>query len=221
MPKNKIADYTFYKIINVNCDVDLCYVGSTVNMIERVRSHKYNCKNHSSAKYHLKVYKTIREHGGWDEFKIIEIGYEKQLTLTEAHVIEEKYRVELCAELNSQRCHVTYEARKESDALFHRNLYQNNKEVFSKRQKVYNQVNKEVVAERRKVYYENNKELLSERRKVYCENNKDKIKARKSEKITCECGCVIGRGSLASHCKSKKHIDLMNNKNNIELIHNG
>ena len=191
MPKKTINDYTFYKIINVNCDVSLCYVGSTANMIERVRDHKCNCNNPNSAKYNTKVYKTIREHGGWDEFRMIPVGYAKQLTLTEARVIEEKYRVELCANLNSFVCHLTEEQRKDRDKL--------------------NKLN----------YRQNNKELVRQQEKVYAENNKDKIKAHIRAKITCECGCVICHGEKSRHRKTKKHIDLMNNKNNIEVIHNG
>ena len=206
MPKKTINDYTFYKIINVNCDIDLCYVGSTVDMKGRTRRHKSNCNNVNGSRYNLKVYQTIRQHGGWDEFKIIPIGYAEQLTLTEAHVMEEKYRVELCAELNGKRCHITEEQCKERDALSKLNYRQNNKEVIN---------------EKNMVYCKNNKEAIAERMKVYYQNNKDKMKTRKNEKITCECGCVISRGSLATHCKSKRHIDLMNNKNNIEVIHNG
>ena len=221
MVKKTINDYTFYKIINVNSDVDLCYVGSTANMIERVRDHKNNCKNPNGAKYNLKVYKTIRQHGGWDEFRMIPIGYAKQLTLTEAHVIEEKYRVELCADLNTLRCHITEEQRKERDALIKVNYRQNNKELVRQQDKLSYERNKYQKCEQKKVYYQNNKEALNEQIKVYRQNNKDKIKARKSEKITCVCGCVICHGDKARHCKSKKHIDLMNNKNNIEVIHNG
>jgi len=205
MPKNKINDYTFYKIVNVNADVNLCYAGSTVNMKERVRCHKYNCNNPKSTKYNLKVYKTIREHGGWDEFKMIPIGTAEQLTLTEAHVIEEKYRIELCAELNGQRCHITKEELKERDKVNHHNYQQNNKEA---------------ICERKKVHYQNNKDVLCERSRVYQQNNKEAIKVRLSAKITCECSCEIRRGDILRHRKSKKHIDLMNNKNNIDVIHN-
>ena len=206
MPKKTINDYTFYKIANINGDVSLCYVGSTVNMIERRRCHKSDCYNKNRSKYNLKVYKTIREHGGWDEFRMIEIGYAKQLTLTEAHVIEEKYRVELCAELNGRVCHLTEEDRKKRDALIKLNYRQNNKEL---------------VREQEKLAYERNRDQKSEHKKVYYQNNKDKIKVDSAVKITCECGCVIRRGDIARHRKSKKHIDLMNNKNNIEVIHNG
>ena len=238
MPKKTVNDYTFYKIINVNCDVDLCYVGSSVDMKGRVRRHKSNCNNVNSSCYNLKVYKTIRENGGWGEFKIIEIGYAKQLTLTEAHVIEEKYRVELCAELNTKRCHITEEQRKDRVV---------NKELNRKNSRIRHQKNRDENNEKSMLYRQNNKDELrvKARTKITCEcgcvishehatrhrrtqnhidlmNNKIKneIKTRVREKITCECGCVVCRGDISTHRKTKKHIDLMNNKNNIEVIHN-
>jgi len=231
MPKNKINDYTFYKIVNVNGDVNLSYVGSTVNMIQRTRNHKSNCNNPNSAKYNLKVYKTIREHGGWDEFKMIPIGTAEQLTLTEAHIIEETYRVELCAELNSHKCFRTSEEDKEHRRIYRKNYFQNNKEtiaeyaktyrennkeVFTEKEKVYRQNNKDKLSKSFSVYYQNNKDAMCERSRVYRENNKDRLYA----KITCDCGCEISNVNLSTHRKTKRHIDLMNNKNNIDVIHN-
>jgi len=201
MPKKEINDYTFYKIVNVNGDCEMCYVGSTVNMIQRTRTHKYNCNNPNSRQQNLKLYKTIREHGGWDEFKIIPIGTAEHLTLTESRVIEEKYRIELCAELNSWRCIRTSEEDKE-----HRRLYREN--------------NKEAITKRLKVWYKDNKEVITEKHKVYYKKNKDKLNELASVKITCECGCEARRGDILRHRKTKKHIDLMNNKNNIDVIHN-
>ena len=95
MPRKLINDYSFYKIVNINGNIDLCYVGSTANFKERVKSHRQACNNDARKEHHLKVYKTIRENGGWCEFKMIPIGTAEQLTLTQAHIIEERYRVEL------------------------------------------------------------------------------------------------------------------------------
>ncbi len=49
----------------------------------------------------------------------------------------------------------------------------------------------------RKKYREQNKDT----HKLYYEKNKDKNK----EKITCECGCIISRGSIADHKRTPKH----------------
>ena len=45
MPK-KAFDYgktEIYKIIHVDPDIDLCYVGHTTNFVQRQKSHKKNC----------------------------------------------------------------------------------------------------------------------------------------------------------------------------------
>jgi hypothetical protein len=65
MPKKVINDYVFYKIISISDDIDLCYVGSTANWKERQRQHKSICNNENSKLYNSKIYKTIRENGGW------------------------------------------------------------------------------------------------------------------------------------------------------------
>jgi hypothetical protein len=61
--------------------------------------------------------------------------------------------------------------------------------------KEYNQANKEQNNERYKAYYQANRELLSEKAK---------------EPIECECGCVIKKGDLAKHKRTKKHLESIN-----------
>ena len=41
-------------------------------------------------------------------------------------------------------------------------------------------------------------------------NNRDKILQKNKEIKTCQCGCQISKINLPRHCKSKKHIKLMN-----------
>jgi hypothetical protein len=51
----------------------------------RKYSHSRDCNNPNSSNYNSKLYKTIREeHGGWNEFKLIEIGTAEQMALTQA-----------------------------------------------------------------------------------------------------------------------------------------
>ena len=45
--------------------------------------------------------------------------------------------------------------------------------------------------------------------KEYREQNKEKFNAQQREKVTCVCGCVLNRGSLSKHRKSKQHLQFM------------
>ena len=218
MPRKLINDYSFYKIVNINGDIDLCYVGSTANFKERVKSHRQACNNDARKEHHLKVYKTIRENGGWCEFKMIPIGTAEQLTLTQAHIIEERYRVELKAELNSQKCFTTPEEikervkeygkkNKEQIASQSKEYYEENKEKIKERVKEYGKKNKEKIIEKGKEYYEKKKEKLVAKSKENYEKNKENL----AEKMTCECGCIVSKSCLYKHKQSAKHIKLINN----------
>ena len=136
MPRPEINDYTFYKIVNINGDVELCYVGSSCNMKQRRKSHKFSCNNIKSNRHNLKVYTAIREHGGWDEFKIVEIGYREQLTLIQSHQIEEEYRKELKPTLNTYKCFQTEEDFKIYQERNKREWNENNKELIYTRRRV-------------------------------------------------------------------------------------
>ena len=60
-----------YKIVCNNLDVLECYVGSTTDFKSRKYAHKTSCNNEFSKAYNLKVYKFIRENGGWDNFTMV------------------------------------------------------------------------------------------------------------------------------------------------------
>ncbi len=105
MTNNLLKDFTFYKIICIDNKKDLCYVGITTNWIARQKSHIETCNTPHSRGYNIKLYKIIRENGGWDNFKMIQLETEKNLTRREAEEIEEGYRLELNANMNNRSCH--------------------------------------------------------------------------------------------------------------------
>jgi len=47
------------------------YIGSTTNFGRRKSQHKANCNNEKLKNYNNKVYQTIRELGGWDNFEMV------------------------------------------------------------------------------------------------------------------------------------------------------
>ena len=203
MPKSKINDYIFYKIVCLDNSCELCYVGSTANWKERQRCHKSSCTNENSKKYNSKKYQIIRANGGWDNFKMIQIATRDQLSIREAEQIEEEYRVELKANMNGQRCYVSDQEKQE-----HIKEYNT----------VYYEANKDKIKEQKQEYYIKNIDKIKERDREYNIKNKDKIKANKSEKIVCECGCQIRRSDIAAHKKTKKHINLMCSIKNISVV---
>tara|TARA_R110000823_G_scaffold312854_1_gene439914 strand:- start:186 stop:845 length:660 start_codon:yes stop_codon:yes gene_type:complete len=208
MPRPAINDYTFYKIVNINGDVDLCYVGSTCNMKQRRKSHKSDCNNENCKNYNLKLYKTIREYGGWDEFKMIEIGNETQLTKRQAEQIEETYRVQLKANLNTLKCFKTEQEIKEYNKQYRidnadkinekaKQYYIDNPDKI----KQYRIDNADKMKEYRKQYSIDNVDKLKEYRKQYSIDNPDK----KKEKHTCNCGGKYTLVNKSQHLKTKMH----------------
>jgi group I intron endonuclease len=82
-----------------------------------------------------------------------------------------------------------------------------NKNIAGRTINEYRIDNKEYIQEQNKQYRENNKEYIKEHNKQYYDINKEKV----LEPIKCECGCVVKRGSLLRHKRTKKHTNLMSN----------
>ena len=47
---------------------------------------------------------------------------------------------------------------------------------------------------------------------------KEYKKLNRQQPITCECGCVVNRGNMRKHLKSKKHEDLINPVESVEVV---
>ena len=135
-----------YYIYKICCDdvKDFVYVGSTQNIRCRKNHHKSICNNENDKKYNRKIYQTIRANGGWEKWRMVCIHEQECETKTQAVIIEERYRQELNANMNSQRCYRTEEQNKEY-------------------MKEYNKERKEETKEYNKEYYENNKEEIKEK----------------------------------------------------------
>ena len=211
MPKKVINDYVFYKIVCLDNSVDLCYVGSTADFNKRRNIHKRDCYNENGRAYNYKIYKTIREYGGWCNFKMIEIGKKEQLTKREAEKIEEDYRVELKANMNGKKCFTTEEQKQE----YTKNYHIENKDKIKEYKQNYYEENKDKILEHNQEYNKKNTDKIKEQRQKYRQENRDKI----NEKVNCVCGCVVIKRTLSRHQKSPKHIKLMEikteNENNI------
>ena len=209
-------NYIFYKICSDDCDET--YVGSTVNFKSRKNDHKNRCYNENSDKYNIKIYQAIRANGGWDNFKMIQIGTRDNITKREAEQVEEEYRLDLKATMNERRAFLSPEVHKEHKKEYRENnkehtkeydreYYQNNKEYI----KEYREKNKEHIKEYIKEYRENNKEKLKEYDKEYKQNNKEKIKEKMKEKHDCKCGGKFTLTHKSRHERTKKHCEYIKN----------
>lgn len=206
MPRKEINDYKFYKIVCLDNSVELCYVGSTANWKARNHQHKNDCNNENSKAYSSKKYQTIRENGGWDNFKMIQIGTREQLTKRQAEQVEEEYRIELKANMNTIRCFLTEEQKQEQKKEQKKKWCEDNINKHRQYQKNYYEGNKE----QRQIWLEENKDKLLEYQQNYREENRDKISENRREKCKCVCGCEVNKRNLLRHQKSPKHINLMN-----------
>ena len=63
-------NYTIYKIFSTIPNITDLYIGSTAKFTARKSHHKKSTFNKRSKAYHRKLYRFIRENGGWDNFKI-------------------------------------------------------------------------------------------------------------------------------------------------------
>jgi hypothetical protein len=193
MPRTPI-DYSktvIYKLVHKeDYDNANVYVGSTTDFTRRKNEHKRSCNNEKNKEYNEKKYQHIRENGGWECFNMIEIEKHNCNDGNEARTREEYWKCYFNSQLNMKRAYRTEEERKEQ------------KKEYKEYNKKYNEQNKE----QRKERYEQHKDKLLEQKKEYYEQHKDKILEKLSQQITCECGCIIRKGSLIEHRKSQKHL---------------
>ena len=101
-----------YYIYKICCDdlPDFVYVGSTKAFRQRKTFHKMNSKKDERTE---KLYTTIRENGGWENWRMVILEDIGEVSFTEARIKEEEHRVKLNANLNSIKCYTTEEERKE------------------------------------------------------------------------------------------------------------
>jgi len=128
-----------YKIEHVD-DECLVYVGHTTNFDKRKWKHKSSCCNKKETNYNLKVYQMIRENGGWDMFKMIEVEKYPCKDRREAERRENDVIKELKASMNMRKSFSTEEENK---------LYM---EEYDKK---YRETNKERIQGQRKNYHKN------------------------------------------------------------------
>lgn len=187
MPKTPI-DYsttTIYKIVCKNLSVTECYVGHTTNLKQRKSQHKSACsgKGHN-AEY--KIYNTIRDNGGWDNWQIVEIENYPCENIHQA-VARERYWYE---QLNSKL----------------------NEKVPNRGRLEYRRDTADLNNSRASDWYYANYDYAIQCRREYYHSHKAEKYERDSALDTCECGVCISHCNMARHRKTKKHLSKMASK---------
>ena len=142
MPLNPI-DYTksiFYRIVCNDLNIKDCYVGHTTNFIKRKQQHKQHCNNENLKDSDFKIYKFIRENGGWMNWSMIMIEQISCENFNEASKLERKFLEEYNGTLNIR--------------------------ISSRTKKEYTNDTKEIKKIYDKCYLEKNKDIINEKRNI-------------------------------------------------------
>jgi hypothetical protein len=211
MPKKQM-DYSkciIYKIVCNDLSVSDCYVGHTTNFKQRKNHHRADCNFEGSRSYTYKLYQTMREKGGRDNWSMIEIEKYPCQDFNEATARERYWYETLKANLNGN-----VPNRKKEE--YKKEYNETNKEQLSQQKKEWYETNKEEIIQKQKEYYETNKEVILQKQKEYYEKNKEEL----TKTINCECGGTYRIPNKSRHYKTKKHqtFDLMNiTQNSVEF----
>ena len=107
MPKTAInyetQEISFYRFVCEDPNIVNTYVGSTSNFAKRKQQHKQSCLHDTSKAHNFKIYQTIRESGGWDAWKMVEIESRLVKNKRDAEKIEQEWIEKFNADMNSHK----------------------------------------------------------------------------------------------------------------------
>jgi hypothetical protein len=176
MPHDKNQIYPEYIIYKLCCDeCDDFYIGSTRNMTERRRCHKSRCHNENDTAYNQKKYRTIRDNGGFENWRLVPIEKMENVSRFQAECREEIVRVELNALMNSMKA-----TRGDITEQEYNKIYM-------------------------KEYYKQNREQMKQNSKIYKENNREEVYRKQNEKFDCDCGGRFTQQNKIQHLKTNLH----------------
>ena len=104
----ELQKYIIYKIVCVLPDIDYCYVGSCRHFARRLYKHKRDAISNNS-----KIYKIIRQNGGFDNFLMSEIQSIECDGSMDARILEQQFITSLNANLNTNRAYLSEEDKKQ------------------------------------------------------------------------------------------------------------
>ena len=187
-----MPDYSNGKVYKIVCDTTKkIYIGSTtLQLCKRLATHKNDLINYNNGK---KRYSTSYEILENDNYQIVLLENVKSNNREEL-LQRERFYIENMECVN--RC-IPIRGKTEKKKM----------EKIAKQQ--YEEKNKESIRKRKQNYYQAKKEYILERCKNYRE------KTDRTEKVMCICGSLVAKVNISNHKKTMKHINFINNNNNI------
>ena len=208
------AKTVMYKFVCKDLAIADTYVGHTTDFRKRKNRHKTSCNGKGTNK-NYKIYKTINENGGWDNWDMIEIEKYSCNDGSEARARERYWYETLNATMNVYRPIVLAGERKvylkhyhqtEKSKEYQKQYYQTDE--YKEYHKQYRQT--EEYKEYKKQYHQTEayKELQKDNRQTeaYIEYHRHYNQLL----FICECGKQMNNSSKFRHLKSKKHLEQMN-----------
>jgi len=187
MPRKPI-DYSethFYKIVCKDFNIKDCYVGHTTDFKRRKSDHKKHCYMENDKHYNIKVYKFIRENGGWDNWEMILLKTENCENGMVARSRDRFYKEQEHSTLNHNvpsRTNAEYvKENEERLKKYRQNYYYENIEYKKQQMKEYRETHREEKKINDKEYREKNKEQVRLSKQQWYEKNKEKVKQRVKE----------------------------------------
>ena len=166
-----------YMIKHKTDDTKEFYIGSSYNFKARFRSHKSSCNNENDKNYNYKVYKYIRENGGWDAWDIL-LMYDYPCKNRNELNLEEKRSI------------------KEYKSTL-------NQFIPARTKKEHYEDNKDKKKEYQRKYRIDNLDKITEKNKEYCKDNKEEIAEKRKIKINCDiCNRLVRKQHIARHKRS-------------------
>tara|TARA_R110002020_G_scaffold384131_1_gene594775 strand:- start:57 stop:674 length:618 start_codon:yes stop_codon:yes gene_type:complete len=201
MPQVDYSNSTIYKLCCKDTSIKDIYIGSTTNFRQRKSQHKNCCNNENNKHYNYRLYKFIRENGGfdnWEMFMIEEFKCENKLQkLKKEREWIEKEKPSLNSAIPSRTPMEWYYDNKEEKNKKQRENYYLNKEKMNNSRKEYHQKNIIQQRQNHKEYYERTKNLKNTHKHT-------------TPKIECpNCKVIITTANKARHLKTKKCINFV------------
>ena len=199
--ENKYNESIIYEITCNDPLITDSYVGSTTDYKTRIRKHKQSCNNEKHSNYNLKLYKFMRENGGFENFtfKILEevnCENKNELLLTERYFIE-TLKSSLNVEIPSRTKEEYKQQNKENKKQLDKKYREKNKDKI----KQYRIDNRDKIREQQK---QNRLENIEKYREID-KKNYEKNREKRLEKVSCDiCSCIVNREYLIKHKRSLK-----------------